>query len=174
MSSLTSRVSFSTAPVWLSWKIGGSVHFFLLLPLDFGIEADSPPTRGVSGAIWTGGMALSVDAPQGEAVKWALSWRVAEDDLKLPESEASPSSSGLMVGYAAAAGTGGSGYRSFWSVGCCNSTCMLKLTFSRNWIFASSGWVTVSDVLRELVGCSAPFTDTSSSKIWLFDSLSAL
>ena len=119
-------------------------------------------------------MALSVDAPQEEAVEWTLSWKVAEDGLKLLESEASPSGSGLMVGYAAAAGTGGSGYRSFWSVSCCNSTCKLRLTFSRASIFASLVWVTVPDVLRELVGCSTPFKVTSLSETWLFDALSAL
>ena len=66
-----SSASYPLVLVWLSWKIGGSVHFFFL-PLDLGSGADCSPTRGVSGAIWTGGMALSVDAPQGDLVVLTL------------------------------------------------------------------------------------------------------
>ena len=176
MLSLASSVSYPLVLAWLSWNIGGSVHFFFL-PLDLGSGADSPPTLEVSGAIWTGGMALSVDAPQEEVAELMLSRGVTEDGLKVPKSEAFVSGSGLRYGfavYAAAAGTGGSGYKSFWSAGLCNSTCVLELTFSRMSTLGSSDGVAVSDVLRELVGCSAPLIVTSSSETWLFGALSAL
>ena len=71
MSSLASSASYPLALNWLSWKIGGSFHFFFL-PLILEIGADSSPARGVSGMIWTGGMALRVDAPQEEVVVWTL------------------------------------------------------------------------------------------------------
>ena len=110
----------SPALVWPSWKIGGSVHFcFLPLRLEFGVGADSWSTRGVSDAICTGGMALSVDVPQLEVAGWTFSWRVAEDGLELAESQAFPSGSGLMyevAGNEAAAGTGGRGCRVCGSV----------------------------------------------------------
>ena len=55
------------ALVFPSWKIGGSVHFLAFpLPFDLGSGAECSSTRGVSGAICTGEMVLSVDAPQGD------------------------------------------------------------------------------------------------------------